>query len=116
MGLSRILKSVCLASVLLYWASPAIPQDISSSVQRIEKRYQTAQTLRATFLERYSRGKGDMTLESGTVYFSRPGRMRWEYESPEKKLFLADGKHVWFYVPADRTATKAKTRESDDWH
>lgn len=84
--------------------------------RRIEQRYSAVRTLRAAFLERYSRGPGDMTLESGTVYFSRPGRMRWEYESPEAKLFLADGKHVWFYVPADRTATKAKTKESEDWH
>ena len=33
--------------------------------------------------------------------------MRWEYDSPEKKLFLADGKTVWFYVPYDHTVTKA---------
>ena len=49
------------------------------------------------------------------VYFSRPGRMRWEYESPEEKLFLVDGPNVWFYVPADRTASRAKMKESSDW-
>jgi outer membrane lipoprotein carrier protein len=41
--------------------------------------------------------------------------MRWEYEAPEKKLFLADGKSVWFYVPADRSVTKAPIKESSDW-
>jgi outer membrane lipoprotein-sorting protein len=41
--------------------------------------------------------------------------MRWEYDSPEKKLFIADGKTVWFYVPADRTVTKAPVKESSDW-
>jgi outer membrane lipoprotein-sorting protein len=41
--------------------------------------------------------------------------MRWEYESPERKLFLADGKSVWFYVPADRTVTRAPMKESADW-
>ncbi len=40
--------------------------------------------------------------------------MRWEYEAPEKKLFLIDGKFAWFYVPADRTVTKAVVRQSDD--
>ncbi len=85
-------------------------------LRRVEQKYAAVGTLQAKFLERYSRGKGDLTVESGTVYFSRPGRMRWEYESPEEKLFLADGKHVWFYVPVDRTVTKAKTKESDDWH
>jgi outer membrane lipoprotein carrier protein len=28
--------------------------------------------------------------------------MRWEYRDPEKKLFLSDGKNVYFYLPADR--------------
>ncbi len=41
--------------------------------------------------------------------------MRWEYESPEKKLFLVDGKNTWFYVPSDRTVTKASVKESSDW-
>jgi len=41
--------------------------------------------------------------------------MRWEYESPEQKLFLVDGTNAWFYVPADRTASRAKMKESSDW-
>jgi outer membrane lipoprotein-sorting protein len=41
--------------------------------------------------------------------------MRWDYESPEQKLFLVDGANVWFYVPADRTVSRAKMKESSDW-
>ena len=41
--------------------------------------------------------------------------MRWEYESPEQKLFIVDGTNVWFYVPADHTASRAKIGESSDW-
>ena len=41
--------------------------------------------------------------------------MRWEYESPEKDLFLVDGKTAWFYVPADRTATRVPAKQSADW-
>jgi outer membrane lipoprotein carrier protein len=81
----------------------------------LEARYQHARTLKAAFFERYSDGSGDVQAESGTVYFSRPGRMRWEYQSPEPKLFLVDGKNVWFYVPADHTASHAKLKESSDW-
>jgi outer membrane lipoprotein carrier protein len=81
----------------------------------LEARYQHAQTLKAIFYERYSDGAGGMASESGTVYFSRPGRMRWEYQSPEDKLFLVDGTNVWFYVPSDRTASRAKLKESSDW-
>jgi outer membrane lipoprotein carrier protein len=89
--------------------------DAKSPVHALESRYQHAHTLKASFFERYSDGKGAVQSESGTVYFSRPGRMRWVYESPEQKLFLVDGTNVWFYVPADRTASRAKMKESLDW-
>jgi outer membrane lipoprotein carrier protein len=102
-------------------AAPAIPAqaDIPGSAKKIAKlledHYRHAQTLRAIFLERYSEGPRDAHLESGTVYFQRPGRMRWEYESPEMKLFVADGKTIWFYVPADHTVTRAPVKENADW-
>jgi outer membrane lipoprotein carrier protein len=84
-------------------------------VRAVENRYHNAKTLKAIFLERYSNARDSLQVESGTVYFSRPGRMRWEYESPQTKLFVADGKTVWFFVPADHTATRAPMKESTDW-
>jgi outer membrane lipoprotein carrier protein len=96
--------------------APARPAaDVKSIVRAVEARYNATRTLKATFLERYAESKKDVRVESGTVYFSRPGRMRWEYEVPEEKFFLSDGKTVWFYVPADRTVTRAKLKESSDW-
>lgn len=81
----------------------------------VEERYHSAQTLSAVFLERYSENGKQVRVESGKVFFARGGRMRWEYETPEVKLFLADGRLVWFYVPADRTVMRSKFKESDDW-
>jgi len=81
----------------------------------LEAHYHNAQSLRAVFLERYSEGPRSSRVESGTVYFRRPGRMRWEYESPEKKLFISDGKTVWFYVPADHSVTRSPVKSSSDW-
>ncbi len=81
----------------------------------LEEHYRQPHTLQAVFLERYSEGRKEARVESGTVYFRRPGEMRWEYDSPEKKLFLDDGKTTWFYVPYDHTVTKAPVKESSDW-
>jgi outer membrane lipoprotein carrier protein len=94
---------------------PAEIHATDSIVHSLEARYQHARTLKSAFFERYSDGNGGVSAESGTVYFSRPGRMRWEYESPEQKLFIVDGTNVWFYVPADHTASRAKMKESSDW-
>ena len=91
------------------------PKDARQIARAMEAHYRRAATLKAHFFEKYSDGNGGVSAESGTVYFSKPGRMRWEYESPEEKLFIVDGANVWFYVPADRTASRAKMGASSDW-
>lgn len=82
---------------------------------KLEARYRGAHTLAATFLERYSENNQVVRTEAGVAYFRRPGKMRWEYESPEKNVFLVDGKTAWFYVPADHTVTRAPAKQSTDW-
>src|SRR6266853_2383749 len=89
--------------------------DISIHVKRFEATYRGARTLQVTFLERYSENGHNVRNEAGIGYFRRPGKMRWEYESPEKNLFLVDGKSAWFYVPADHTVTRVPAKESTDW-
>src|SRR6266849_8789856 len=89
--------------------------DTKSSVARLEVRYRTPKKLEASFLERYTENGRFVRVEAGTVYFKRPGKMRWDYQAPERNLFLVDGKTAWFYVPADHTATRVPAKESTDW-
>lgn len=104
--------------LLAFFGTTVIPSSAESPsdyVKRFENTYRRATTLRAKFLERYSE-QGRLTrAESGVVSFRRPGKMRWEYEAPEKNLFLVDGKTAWFYVPADHTVTRVPARQSEDW-
>jgi outer membrane lipoprotein carrier protein len=110
---SVLALALLLANLLV---TPATPERSARDVAHaIETRYHNAKTLQAQFFERYTDGNGGVLAESGTVYFSRPSRMRWEYKSPEDKLFLVDGTNVWFYVPADKTASRAQVKESSDW-
>jgi outer membrane lipoprotein carrier protein len=106
---------VALSFLVIFLAQSLPAQNAKTAVHSLEHRYHSARTLKAEFFERFSDGNGAFAAESGSVYFSRPGRMRWEYESPEQKLFLVDGKNVWLYVPADRTASRARLKESSDW-
>jgi outer membrane lipoprotein carrier protein len=93
----------------------ALDPDVQRLTAKLESRYRSARTLRTVFLERYSENSQLLRSEAGIAYFRRPGKMRWEYESPEKNLFLVDGKTAWFYVPADHTVTRAPAKESTDW-
>jgi outer membrane lipoprotein carrier protein len=102
---------------LLVFLVPAITgaSDVKAIVHQLETRYRTARTLQAAFLERYFEGGRVVRVEAGIAYFRRPGKMRWEYESPEKNLFVVDGKSAWFYVPADHTVTRVPAKDSTDW-
>ena len=88
---------------------------MATLVQRFERRYRTSNTLQAAFLERYLENGKEVRSESGMAYFGKPGKMRWEYQAPERNLFVVDGKWSWFYVPADHTATRIRAKESSDW-
>src|SRR5438874_11353130 len=104
----------CLRSLFLFFIVATAP-DAKIIVNRLETRYRSARTLQATFLERYIENGRIVRIEAGIVYFRRPGKMRWEYQAPEKNLFLVDGKSAWFYVPADHTVTRVPAKESTDW-
>jgi outer membrane lipoprotein carrier protein len=53
-------------------------------------------------------------VESGTLWLKKPRKMRWEYRSPNEKLFISDGQAVWFYLPAERQLRKTALRKLDD--
>ncbi len=109
----------CVAGCLVFMCLAAVPtpsdNEVKGVVTLFELRYRAAKTLQATFLERYTENGAVVRTEAGTAFFRRPGKMCWEYEAPEKNLFLVDGKTAWFYVPADRTATRVPAKQSGDW-
>src|SRR6266853_5553693 len=101
------------AGLLLLLPLPSA-NEAANLATRMEMRYRNATTLQATFLERYAENGAVLRAEAGTAYFRRPGKMRWEYDRPEKDLFLVDGKTAWFYVPADHTVTRVPAKQSED--
>jgi outer membrane lipoprotein carrier protein len=105
----------CLVSLVSLFLTLTSGTDAKASVARLESRYRTAKTLQASFLERYTENGHLVRIEAGTAYFRRPGKMRWDYQAPEKNVFLVDGKTAWFYVPADHTVTRVPAKESGDW-
>jgi len=100
--------SIALSALLLAvsaTAAPASPQPASAEdlVRRLERRNREVRDVTARFTQTYRSGALGRTLvESGTLALKRPGRMRWEYEAPEKKTFVSDGTRIYFYVPGDR--------------
>jgi outer membrane lipoprotein carrier protein len=96
----------------------AFGQDVRDIAAAVDAHYNHLRTLETQFTEIY-RGNGMERTESGTLWLEKgglkkPGKMRWEYRSPEDKLFVSDGKDAWFYVPADRQVRKTSARKLED--
>ena len=101
-----------LTCVQALWAqSPKT--DAREAAARIDARYNGMKSLRAEFTEIYS-GGGVRRSESGTLWIKKPGKMRWEYASPGKKIFVTDGATAWFYVPGERQARRTSLKKLDD--
>lgn len=86
---------------------------LTQLTDRVDQHYDHLKTMRAHFVEDYH-GAGTSRTESGTLWLKKPGKMRWEYEQPRKKLFLSDGKIAWFYVPGEQQARKEPVNKLDD--
>jgi outer membrane lipoprotein-sorting protein len=70
--------------------APMLP---AADLARIEDYLNAITTLKARFLQVDQRGQ----VAQGTLWISRPGRMRFEYDPPSPILLVADGTSVTFH-------------------
>ncbi len=109
-------RRILLSSVLLLAAVFTAPaaDEVDAAVRGLERHYNRVSTLEAEFVQRHTLGATTL-VESGRVYFRKGSRMRWEYESPEPKLFLADGEFAYLYVPQEKQVRRQSIKQSPDW-
>lgn len=80
-------------------------------VGQLQKEYERTAAIKAKFAQTLA-GPTGKRQASGTVLLKKPGKMRWDYEKPEKKLFVADGTNLWVYEPEDEQAFKQSLSSS----
>ena len=91
------------ATVVLVWmmtTALAIAETPQQLIGKLQQRYEQIQSFSADF-EQIFQGRGVLLRESGIVNMKKPGKMYWEYRKPNRKLFVADGKKSYFYVPSN---------------
>jgi len=102
----RLLTALALSAALagqLAVISRAADPTAPELAQALQRKIDAVQDFSADFVHTYQGGvlKKQLT-ERGTVLVKKPGKMRWDYTAPEKKLFVSDGAKVYFYIPADK--------------
>jgi outer membrane lipoprotein carrier protein len=87
--------------------------DLPAVVARVQSRYDQAKDFQAHFTQNYSRSVvGRVTVSAGQVRFKKPGRMRWDYDKPEARMFLSNGQFLWLYEPSEKQAFKQDLQTS----
>ena len=69
--------------------------------QALQQKYDGIKDFSADFVHSYQGGVlRKQITERGHLLVKKPGKMRWEYTSPEEKLFVSDGVKMYSYHPA----------------
>lgn len=84
--------------------SPGAADPAHEAAARMQRFYEGTRDLHARFEQEQRTALGGVKKAAGEVWLKKPGRMRWDYQKPEKKLMVADGKTLWVYEPEDEQA------------
>ena len=110
----NLIMKVPIILILFFAAAVQANPALDDLVSRLQNKYDSLEALKASFTQSYqSKRFSDRIIEKGIVYFQKGGLMRWEYQQPEKKIFVCDGNHYFFYVVEDRQVIKADASGED---
>ncbi|HEX4947920.1 MAG TPA: outer membrane lipoprotein chaperone LolA [Blastocatellia bacterium] len=111
----KILLFLFLLSFGLLSAPAAPVSELDQLINGLQGKYLRLNTLSADFTQLYHAPGERARRESGRLQLKKPGKMRWDYATPEAKLYVSDGKVIYEYIPADRSATRASVKQTEDW-
>ena len=81
----------------------------------LQRKYDSIRDFSADFTHQHQSGVlRRKVVEQGSLLVKKPGKMRWEYKSPEKKLFVSDGKRIYFHDPAANQVTISDMPKGDE--
>lgn len=115
----RIMRATALAyatAIALLGVPASARQESAQQVaSALQARYDSIRDFTADFTQQYESGvlKRKIT-ERGKVQVKKPGKMRWDYTDPEKKLFVSDGARIYLWVPADNQVTRSAVPKQDE--
>ncbi|MEO8078032.1 MAG: outer membrane lipoprotein chaperone LolA [Acidobacteriota bacterium] len=86
-------------------------QEVAAALQ---KKYDGVRDFTADFVHDSEGGVlRKKQTERGVVQVKKPGKMRWDYKTPEPKVFVSDGRRIYLYVPADNQVITSPVPDSD---
>jgi outer membrane lipoprotein carrier protein len=112
MRIFPLVQAVVLALPLTSQSSGLPPaQEVAAALQ---KKYDAIRDFTADFVHESEGGLlRKKQTERGVVQVKKPGKMRWDYKSPETKVFVSDGRRIYLHVPADNQVIISPVPDQD---
>jgi outer membrane lipoprotein carrier protein len=89
------LKQVFFIVVLISLSVTVLASD---AIQRLDKFFSEVNSFAGQFTQIVYDENNEVIQEAhGDVALDKPGRFRWQYNTPYPQLILADGKYLWIY-------------------
>jgi outer membrane lipoprotein carrier protein len=90
------------------------PANADAVARDLQQKYDRIADFSADFVHTYRGGVlKQQATERGRLLVKKPGKMRWEYAAPEKKLFVSDGHKIYSYIPQDKQVLVSTMPQSD---
>lgn len=101
---SSVVLFFCLLVVSPHQALAAPALTLGDILHGTESYYQHLSAFTAYFSQwTTSATASSMTTEaSGKFYYQKPRQMRWQYQTPEPQVFIANRDIAWLYVPSEK--------------
>jgi outer membrane lipoprotein carrier protein len=85
---------------LAFAAPAAAAPTLDEAVNALEQAQRRVTDLKAPFRQAALNKALNQTVEArGTLYLKKPGRVRWEYQTPTPQEIVSDGTRLWIYTP-----------------
>jgi outer membrane lipoprotein carrier protein len=76
-----------------------VSKDLKQVLDRLQRHYHDTNSFTAKFNEEIAAVGAPKKNRTGTVSFRKPGRMRWEFDDPEKQTIVSDGEMLYSFDP-----------------
>jgi len=87
-------------------------EDLDSVIDQVQSAYEKTTSFDAKFTQLAEvKSLGRKQKAEGIAYIKKPGKMRWNYLSPEKQFIISNSSKIWFYFPEDNQLMEEKVKD-----
>jgi outer membrane lipoprotein carrier protein len=87
-------------------------KDLNTLIDGVDKAFASMKDFQARFIQISKNSVNQTQQDEGLLYLTKDKKMKLDYQKPEPKLWVSNGKTLYTYVPANRQVTQDPVKDS----